>query len=245
MMPPEKPARMQRQASAVGNARAFSLVEILVCMVVIGALALLLMPAIQGAKDHSRSVRCLSNLRSLWQGGMLYVQDHNGRFCSLNIEKSKNDAKSPGFREYLGYTSNLFQETLYTCPKSQAGELAAGGNMFRSYAVNRLIVSNWAPANSGTTEVNGAVELLVRIQYPGRTLYITEGVPNAGSSTATPSGKGINYFSNINSSNFASANYIHSGRLNAVFLDGHTAALQKSDLDKPKDNVLWGGNNLD
>lgn len=126
-----------------------SLIQILICVAIIGLLASLLMPFFETALKNARSAKCVSNLRQLWHAGMLFAQEHNGRFCSLNIDKSENDAKSPGFREYLGYSSMLYKETAYSCPQAQRSEVAGGGYMFRSYGINRLTVANWAPADSG------------------------------------------------------------------------------------------------
>lgn len=222
-----------------------SLIQILICVAIIGLLASLLMPFFETALKNARSAKCVSNLRQLWHAGMLFAQEHNGRFCSLNIDKSENDAKSPGFREYLGYSSMLYKETAYSCPQAQRSEVAGGGYMFRSYGINRLTVANWAPADSGATVVNGALEHVLNVPHPSKTLYLADGVPNIESKTATTSGKGVNYFTNINSSNGTSANFIHADCLNAVFVDGHVSALRREDMAKPQGNALWGGNDPD
>ncbi len=232
----QNPARPRRE-------EALSLLQLLLCIVIIGILAVLLLPAVQAMREKSRSVQCVQNLRQIWQGGMSFVQDHQGRFCSLNIEKSRRDPKTRGFREYLGYTSNVFVDTHYSCPTAQAGPYAAGGNMFRSYAVNRLIVGNWAPPDSGATVVKGALEYAIRVTQPSQTLYVADGIPSIGS--VAVSGKNINYASNINRSNFRDAYYLHNGRINGVFLDGHVRALKVEDLDLPKEHPFWGGDGFE
>ena len=58
---------------------AFTLVEILVIIAVIGLLAALLLPALGRAKESARATACLSNLRQVGTALQLYVQDHDNR----------------------------------------------------------------------------------------------------------------------------------------------------------------------
>ena len=58
---------------------AFTLVEVLVVISVIGILAALLLPVLGKAKERGRATACLSNLRQLGIGLQLYVQDNENR----------------------------------------------------------------------------------------------------------------------------------------------------------------------
>jgi prepilin-type N-terminal cleavage/methylation domain-containing protein len=58
---------------------AFTLVEMLVVITVIGVLAALLLPALGRAKESARATACLSNLRQVGTALQLYVQDNNNR----------------------------------------------------------------------------------------------------------------------------------------------------------------------
>src|SRR3954469_12724573 len=62
----------------MNSRRAFTLVELLVVIGVIGILLGLLMPALTRARAQANSVRCKSNLRTLGQMLVIYENDNKG-----------------------------------------------------------------------------------------------------------------------------------------------------------------------
>ncbi len=58
--------------------RGFTLIELLVVIAIIAILAALLMPVLAKAKSRAGRVKCVSNLRQIWYGTMMYVGDFNG-----------------------------------------------------------------------------------------------------------------------------------------------------------------------
>jgi len=61
--------------------RAFTLIEVLVVVSVIGVLAALLIPAVQAARDAARRAHCLNNLKNIGLGVHNHVEAH-GKFPS-------------------------------------------------------------------------------------------------------------------------------------------------------------------
>lgn len=208
-------------------------------MVVAAILIGLIVSSFGEFRSKMNHAACSANLRALWMAAKEFSLDHDGRFTSLNIERSSGDANLKGFRDYLGYTHNVFNDTEYSCPEAQNDpEYAAGGYMFRSYSINRRLVHNWA-AEGVATQVRDALSSFQHVKWPDQTFYLADGVPNPGS--ATKSGKGINYFTSLDYVNNQRAHFLHDSRINAVFVDGSVRSLDKHSVNKPKDHVIWGG----
>lgn len=72
MLPHSQPSQFHRK-------QAFTLLELLVVVAVIGIVAGLLLPALQRGRQAAQASRCTTNLRQLGLAAIMYWDDHDGR----------------------------------------------------------------------------------------------------------------------------------------------------------------------
>ena len=80
--------------------RGFTLVELLVVIGIIALLIAILMPALNGAREHARRIKCMSNMRQLTAAWIMYANANKGHFCSSEWQDVKPGQGAP----YGGYT---------------------------------------------------------------------------------------------------------------------------------------------
>src|SRR5438105_4271109 len=68
---------MERGGSSPMRKRGFTLIELLVVIAIIAILAAILFPVFAQAREAARKASCLSNLKQIGTGWMMYVQDYD------------------------------------------------------------------------------------------------------------------------------------------------------------------------
>src|SRR5437868_10112688 len=113
--------------------RAFTLIELLVVIAIIAILAAILFPVFAQAREKARAISCLSNLKQIGLGCMMYLQDYDETYPS-GWMPGENNAPSgttmwrvvlqPYIQKY-GNPADMYDTRgnwgIYSCPDLPAG----------------------------------------------------------------------------------------------------------------------------
>jgi len=77
--------------------KGFTLIELLVVIAIIALLLSVLLPSLKKAKEHARTMVCISNLKTWGLLVSLYTNDHNGSFHGVHLGGT---AWQGAYREY-------------------------------------------------------------------------------------------------------------------------------------------------
>jgi prepilin-type N-terminal cleavage/methylation domain-containing protein/prepilin-type processing-associated H-X9-DG protein len=201
------------------RSRAFTLVELLVVIAVVVILGAILVPVVGAARASAHASRCSSNLRSIGVAGMLFSQDHQGRFSSSRLYNSMSDAE-PGLKEYF---DNNSKHPVFTCPS--LGDYEGLGSV-HTYTLALVATDNTKPGPRALIYRN-------RVEFPELTAWVMDGA-------WLESGPWFSSYIIPYDTDLARLVYPHKGQQNVLFVDGHVEAVGPGRL-ADRYNVIWSG----
>jgi prepilin-type N-terminal cleavage/methylation domain-containing protein len=119
---------------------AFTLIELLVVIAIIGVLSALLLPALTRAKDSSRKIACVNNLRQVNLAIRLYAEDSSDSFPVLPWPNPYPNGVGAYYKQlvkgYLGLTGDASpKEKVFICPSDRSIHLNRS-HAYASYTFN-------------------------------------------------------------------------------------------------------------
>jgi len=98
--------------------RAFTLIELLVVIAIIAILAAILFPVFAQAREKARQAGCLSNLKQMGLGVMMYTNDYDESYTPGEVRAPGNYAVASWKSLIIPYVKT---KGIYECPDTRAG----------------------------------------------------------------------------------------------------------------------------
>ena len=218
------------------RSRGFTLIELLVVIAIIAILAAILFPVFARAREKARQASCMSNVKQLTLGMLMYAQDYDEVFAPRYIDTVEGEriwwvprVGSDGPLPALGepYLKNV---QIAFCPSEK-------GNF--TYGYNRML---------GVNPSSEPVVAMASVQRPAELLLFSDntwgspilytpsqGVGNWGANFVNPpgsSGANIRWGENCPFGR-------HNGSVNVGFADGHVKAMQPIELWSDGTNTFY------
>ncbi|MGM0493818.1 MAG: DUF1559 domain-containing protein [Armatimonadota bacterium] len=197
----------------------FTLIELLVVIAIIAILAAILFPVFARAREKARQTSCMSNVKQLQLGILMYAQDFDEMLPTedYNYGLGGTDGDGSWRGVVFPYVKN---SQLFICPSHSPtsnvfdGSVADKG-MNASYAINDLHQDSGAP-----TPPRGAT--LARVDDPSSVIFLVE---------STGADDDIGPASNEHGWTPTSDAFTrHNGGANYSFVDGHAKWLKPDAL---------------
>lgn len=240
------PRRFGRSCAVVANRRAFTLVELLAVMAIVGILAAIIIPTVGVVRRNAQGAACVANLREIGVAFQLYAQSSGGHLprpldsdpgaawpfntWMYQLQPYVEQRKSGGQADNIA----LCYDGIFRCPGKPEWSLQGPTDANRiSYGMSTF------NANEGEVAARNTARNLRQFTRPSVTMLAMD------RATFREDGSNAGMSIYIHASDRIYQNAVglwHNKKDNVLFLDGHVEALPKSALNYHL--VKSGSNNV-
>jgi len=240
--------------------KAFTLIELLVVIAIISILAAILFPVFARARESARRASCLSNMKQLGLGMMMYVQDYDGLYFARSYGGAHAGTNTAGTPTTVGYwapwnlpdskwilDSYIKNKQIFVCPSFDGFYPNNNPPINNGIAYN--LIAGYPYGNAGVESLSEAA-----IQYPSQMLAFVDSswgpdayAPQtlAGETAGTPGNNVGNWNANFcrlaqdNCSGTSPSKATPADKRYGRHLDGVNVAYMDGHAKWQKVNVLW------
>jgi prepilin-type processing-associated H-X9-DG protein/prepilin-type N-terminal cleavage/methylation domain-containing protein len=225
---------------------AFTLVELLVVISIIGLLAGLAVPAINGGLKSAKAGACLSNLHQIGVATMAYAADNS--FKLPDAGNGTGDMWATQLAMFIS-TGTKSKKSIFVCPGCEKPVTeATGTDVAVTYGMHNGLMPRRGTASNMSSVVRSTEVILAGdvCQDPGNKGWSPFCIEQPSIISSQSGGRGgstdltspISYGTDADNGNNPWLRYRHSGKVNVVMVDGHAEAIKRgSVLNK---HVIFG-----
>lgn len=192
--------------------RGFTLIELLVVIAIIAILAAILFPVFARAREKARATSCLSNIKQMALGVLMYTQDYDERLPGVFSQGAVGQWGVCTCHNWAAWAINIFpyvkNQQIFYCPSYTPSWFATGAHCgLNAYGLNHVLCGQ----NFGPT--------LADVHYPAECILIADAtyyVVTCRYTGAFPRGS------------YNLTDPRHSEGCNVAFVDGHGKWMKKT-----------------
>ena len=211
------------------NRKSFTLIELLVVIAIIAILAAMLLPALSQAREKARSVACLSNIKQVGLGMVMYTSDSREQWPKGDSVAWGQGAAYPD-GPHGGFVDPIFNyindPNVFTCPSDSAMSCVVSGSS-HTYWSSYLNLHNPSASRINNCELSYgynwqlAYQMMSNVDKPSQTAIFADMIERPYfycDGNAIPGGYAI---SRNHSDRVGRAAERHNKSVNIAFVDGH------------------------
>lgn len=198
----------------------FTLIELLVVISIIALLIALLMPSLKQVRESARAVQCMSNVRQIGMGVLMYAQDHEGQLLGSEWDLYPNSHREFTFPALLtSYfsDSNRYASSVMYCPSRPRERWY---QIYSNYAYNRAVMVGWKSVING----GGSLRRISQLNQISRTIMFFD--PKQYRPDGGQMERDAIYLDHFPSRLERIRGDIHNNTYNASMLDGHAESIR-------------------
>lgn len=244
-MPQRLPYRTSRHWRS-----AFTLLELLAVVAVIGVLVAILIPVVGAVRASARKAECVSNQRQVVTALRLHAAEHRDLLPVTNIQSGLPWTRTATFLSYLpaqqrgSSGSGKWEHPVLVCPAvSKPSDGASGLEIRETYNASAALNG---PNGSGELGLSETVaRRLVTIMNPAATPMLIEG--KLIGPTYVNSGYFARWASHVRPDLGVAPDatrrldYPHGGSMNVAMVDGSVRSWRPADFEANVDELVWRG----